>query len=137
MPRGPGARSWARTQSAPGPRGLDPFAFGGRSRKTCLFFVQALHPLCEEFGRAGATIRVNFVDRVMKLASPKSMGQVAGVCCRQAPLRGLLGALIVCACFIGAAVLVRQRGFPWFVWGWCAALAALIAPLMIADALAK
>src|SRR5205807_1655200 len=73
----------------------------------------------------------------MKLDSPKNMGQVAGVCCRQAPLRGLICALILCACFFGGAVLVWQQGFPWFVWGWCAAWAALIAPLIIADALAK
>ena len=73
----------------------------------------------------------------MKLDSPTNMGQVAGVCCRQAPLRGLLCALILCACFFGAAVLVWQQKFPWFVWGWCAAWAALIAPQIIADALAK
>jgi hypothetical protein len=73
----------------------------------------------------------------MKLDFPKNMGRLAGVRCRQAPLRGLIGALVVCACFIGFAVLVWQQGFPWFAWGGFAAVAALIAPLMIADALAK
>src|SRR5687767_9655939 len=73
----------------------------------------------------------------MKLHSPKNLRLVAGTCCRQAPLRGLVGSLIVCACFIGAAVLVWQRGFHWLVWGFCAALAALVVPLMMADALAK
>src|SRR5688500_3211954 len=73
----------------------------------------------------------------MKLDSPRNMGEMAGVCCRQAPLRGLIGALIVSACFIGAAVLLWQQGFPWFAWSGCAVLAALVAPLMIADALKK
>ena len=66
----------------------------------------------------------------MKVDSPKNMDQVAGMCCRQAPLRGLIGSLIVCACFIGFAVLLRHRGFPWFVWGGCAVLAALLVPLV-------
>lgn len=73
----------------------------------------------------------------MKLVSPNNMGQAAGACCRQAPLRGLIAALILCACLIGGAVLLWQQGFPSFVWVWCAAWAALIAPLTIADALAK
>src|SRR5947208_2989285 len=73
----------------------------------------------------------------MKVDSPKNMDQVAGMCCRQAPLRGLIGALILCACFIGAAILLWQQEFPWIVWGWCAVWAALLVPWILADALAK
>src|SRR5687768_2241425 len=73
----------------------------------------------------------------MKLDSAKNVGPVTGTCCRQAPVRGLVGGLIVSACFIGVAVLVWQGEFPWFVWGCCAAMAALVVPLIMADALAK
>jgi hypothetical protein len=65
------------------------------------------------------------------------MDQVAGVCCRQSPLRGLVGSLIVCAFLIGFVFLLRQRGVPWFVWGGCAVLATLLERLFLADALAK
>lgn len=73
----------------------------------------------------------------MKLNTPKNMDPMAGICCRQSPLRGLVGALIACALLIGATVLCWHLGSPWFVWGGCAVLAALIVPLMGADALAK
>ncbi len=73
----------------------------------------------------------------MKLDSPKHMDRVTGMCCRQAPLRGLIGSLVLCACFIGGAVLLWQQGFPWIVWCWCAVLAVLLVPWILADALAK
>jgi hypothetical protein len=65
------------------------------------------------------------------------MDQGAGVCCRQSPLRGAIGGLIVCAFLIGFVFLLRHRGVPWFVWGGCAVLAALLKHLFITDALAK
>src|SRR5262249_37937381 len=98
---------------------------------------QAPLPVPEYVCGAGATVPVNWVDRVMQLDSPKNRGQVAGVRCRQSPLRGLVGALVVCAFLIGLVLLLRHRGVPWFAWGGCAVLAALLVPLMIADALAK
>jgi hypothetical protein len=73
----------------------------------------------------------------MKLESPNEMGHVEGMRCRQAPLRGLVGGLVLCVCFVGLAVIVWQRGFPWFAWGPCVALAALFVPLVLADAAAK
>jgi hypothetical protein len=73
----------------------------------------------------------------MKLDSPNNMGQMDGMCCRQSPLRGLVGALVLCAGFIGVAFLVRHKGLPWFVWGWCAVVAALVVLLAIRDSLAK
>jgi hypothetical protein len=73
----------------------------------------------------------------MKVDSPKNMGQVAGMCCRLSPLRGLVGGLIVCAFLIGIVFLLQHRGFPWFIWGGCALLAALLVPWFIGDALAK
>jgi hypothetical protein len=73
----------------------------------------------------------------MKVDSPKNMGQVDGMCCRQSPLRGLVGSLIFCAVLIGFVFLLRNRGVPWFVWGGCAVLAALLVPWLLADALAK
>lgn len=72
----------------------------------------------------------------MKLVSPENMGQ-AEVWCRQSPLRGLVGAVIVCAFLIGAVVLVWQRGFHWFIWGGGGVLAALLVAWFLADALAK
>jgi hypothetical protein len=73
----------------------------------------------------------------MKVDSPKKMDQVAGLCCRQAPLRGLVGSLIFCGILIGIVLLLWQQEFPWFVWGGFAVLAALLAPWILADALAK
>ena len=73
----------------------------------------------------------------MRVDLPNNMGQVDGVCCRQSRLRGLIGALIVCAFLIGFVFLLRHRGVPWFVWGGCAVLAGLLAPWFIADAFAK
>lgn len=72
----------------------------------------------------------------MKVDSPKNMDQVAGMCCRQAPLRGLVANLIFCAILVGFVFLLHG-GFPWFVWGWCAVWTALIVPWLVADALAK
>lgn len=73
----------------------------------------------------------------MKLDLPTNMGQVAGLRCRQSPLRGLIGGLVVCAILIGFVVVFRHWGLPWFAWGGCALLAALFVPLVIVDALAK
>jgi hypothetical protein len=73
----------------------------------------------------------------MKVDSPENMGSVAGTCCRQSPLRGLVGSLIVCAFLIGFVFVLWHRGVPWFVWGGCAVLAALLVPWFLADALAK
>jgi hypothetical protein len=73
----------------------------------------------------------------MKVDSPKNMGHVAGMCCRQSPLRGLVGSLIFCAVLIGLVFLLRQQGFPWVMWGGCAALAGLLVPWLLYDALAK
>jgi hypothetical protein len=73
----------------------------------------------------------------MKVDSPKNMDQVAGLCCRQAPLRGLVGGLIFCAILIGVVFLALYGGFPWFVWGGCAVVAALFVPWILAVALAK
>jgi uncharacterized membrane protein len=53
----------------------------------------------------------------MKLQTVKEMGPVAGLCCRQSPLRGAIGGLIVCTFIIGAAFLCWHRGLPWYVWG--------------------
>jgi hypothetical protein len=65
------------------------------------------------------------------------MDQVDGMCCRQSPLRGLVGSLIVCAFLIGFVFLLRHGGVSWFVCGGCAVLAALLKHLFLADALAK
>ncbi len=73
----------------------------------------------------------------MKVNAPTNMGQVDGMCCRQSPLRGLVGSLIFCAVLIGLVFLLWHRGFPWFVWGWCAGLAALLVPWLVYDALVK
>ncbi len=64
------------------------------------------------------------------------MGEADGLSCRQSPLRGLVGSLIVCAFLIGTVFLWRRLG-TWFVWGSYAVLAALLAIWFIADALAK
>jgi hypothetical protein len=72
----------------------------------------------------------------MKVDSPKNM-EVAGMCCRQSPLRGLIGGLIVCAFFIGFVLILRHWEVSGFVWGGCAVLAALLVPWFLADALAK
>jgi hypothetical protein len=73
----------------------------------------------------------------MKLDSPTNMGQAVGTCCRQSPVRGLVGSLVFCAILIGSAVLLWQQGFPWFAWGGGAVLAALLVPWLLYDALAK
>jgi hypothetical protein len=73
----------------------------------------------------------------MKVDSPKNMGRVAGMCCRQSRLRGLVGALIFCAILIGPVFLLRQREAPWFLWGCCEVLATILVPFVIVDALAK
>jgi hypothetical protein len=79
----------------------------------------------------------SLAEQVMKVDSPKNMDQVVGTCCRQSPLRGLVGGLIVCALLIGFVFVLWHRGVPWFVWGGCAVLAALLVPWFFADALAK
>lgn len=73
----------------------------------------------------------------MKPHSVTEMREVAGVCCRQSPLRGAAGGLILCAIFVGASFLARHAGTPWFVWGGCDVLAGLVVPVVIRDALAK
>lgn len=73
----------------------------------------------------------------MKFHLPTNMGEPAGVCCRQSPLVGAVGGLVVAAAFVGAAVLCQQSGFHWLVWGGCAALAAVIVPLLAWDVVAK
>src|SRR5262245_15332882 len=73
----------------------------------------------------------------MKLVSPTNMDQVAGMCCRQSRLRGLVGSLVFCAILIGLVFLLWQQEFPWFAWGWCAVLTALLVPWILADALLK
>lgn len=73
----------------------------------------------------------------MKVDSPKNMGSVDGLCCRQAPLRGLVGGMIFCALLMGCVLLLRHGGFPWFVWGWCALWAVFLVPWILADVLAK
>ena len=73
----------------------------------------------------------------MKLDSPKNLPPVAGLCCRQSPLRGLVGGLIVCAFLFGLVFLLWHRGVSGFVWGGCAVLAALLALWFLTDALAK
>jgi hypothetical protein len=102
-----------------------------------LLFDQSLLLASEYACEAAATVRINLAEPGMKVNSPKDMGQVAGMRCRQSPLRGLVGGLIVCAFLIGFVFLLRYRGVPWFVWGGCAVLAALLVPWFLADALAK
>jgi len=59
--------------------------------------------------KADGTVAVNLAERVMKVDSPKNLDQVAGMCCRQSPLRGLVGGLIVCAVLIGFVFLLWHR----------------------------
>src|SRR5437868_14972350 len=73
----------------------------------------------------------------MKLPSVREMGEVAGVCCRQSRLRGVLGALAFTAILIGAAFLTRHFGAPWFMWGAFAVLAVLVVPAAFRDVLAR
>jgi hypothetical protein len=73
----------------------------------------------------------------MKLYSPKDMDQVAGMCCRQSPLRGAIGGLILCAVLIGGVFVGRQVGAPAPVWILCAIVAALLVPLVVGDMVAK
>jgi hypothetical protein len=73
----------------------------------------------------------------MKVDSPKNMEQVAGICCRQALVRGLIGSLIGCAILIGFVLVLWHFGVHWLFWGVVAVLAALLVPSFIADALAK
>jgi len=65
------------------------------------------------------------------------MDQAAGLCCRQSPLRGAIGGLILCAAFVGGVFLARRAGAPAPVWIVCAILAALIVPLVVVDMVAK
>jgi hypothetical protein len=111
--------------------------FVGPRRTLCQFFHQFLLLVTEYVCRANVTVQVNLAERVMKVDSPKNMDQVAGMCCRQSPLRGLVGGLIFCAVLIGLVFLLRHGGVPWFVWGWCAVWAALLEHWILADALAK
>lgn len=73
----------------------------------------------------------------MKLCSPREMTPRAGICCRQSPLRGTVGGLVLCAAVLGAALLWRHLGAPWLIWGGCALLAAVVVPAVLADMLAK
>jgi hypothetical protein len=73
----------------------------------------------------------------MKLHSVTEMGEVAGLCCRQSRLRAAVGALILSAILVGAVILGRQVGAPWFVWGGLAVLAGLFVPIVLRDAFAK
>lgn len=74
---------------------------------------------------------------VIKVHSSAEMQQTAGTCCRQSPVRSIVGSLIVCSFLIGFVLVLWQRGVHWLFWGGCAALAALLVPWFIADALAK
>jgi hypothetical protein len=112
-------------------------SFGGPRRNKCLLFDQSLLLVSEYLCKAVATVGGNLAGRGMKVDSPKNMDRVAGMCCRQSPLRGLVGGLIFCAVLIGIVFLMRHGGLPWFVWGWCAVVAALLVPWVLADALAK
>jgi hypothetical protein len=76
-------------------------------------------------------------ESVIKVHSLAEMNQTAGTCCRQSPVRGIVGSLIVCSFLIGFVLILWQRGVHWLFWGGCAALAALLVPWFIADALAK
>ena len=73
----------------------------------------------------------------MTLHTVMEMGPVAGVCCRQSQLRGTIGALIVAAVLVGVPIVTWRAGISWFVWGGCAAVAALFVPILIRDAVAK
>lgn len=73
----------------------------------------------------------------MTVGSPTNMGPVAGLCCRQAPVRGLVGGLVGCAVLVASAFLVWYRGAHWIFWGTFAVVAALIVPLVLGSALAK
>jgi hypothetical protein len=73
----------------------------------------------------------------MKLNSPEKLERQVGTVCRQSRLRGLVGGLVVCAFLIGFVFLMWQSGFPWYVWGGGAALAALLVLWFMVDALAK
>ena len=75
--------------------------------------------------------------RVIKVLSPADIDQTAGTCCRQSRVRGLIGSLIVCTFLIGFVLVLWQRGVHWLFWGGFAALAALLVPWFLADALAK
>jgi hypothetical protein len=107
----------------------------GQVKKT--IFDQSRRLGSEYIYKAVATVGINLTERVVKVDFPKNMGRVAGMRCRQAPLRGLVGGLIVCAFLIGFVFLLWQRGVPRFVWGGCAVLAALLVPWFLADAVAK
>jgi hypothetical protein len=96
-------------------------------------WLSASEYVCNAEARAG----INLLERVMRFDSPKNMAQMAGMCCRQSRLRGLIGGLLVCAFLIGFVLILRQRGVPSFVWGGCAVLAALLVPWFLADMLAK
>jgi hypothetical protein len=101
--------------------------FGGKSRG----------PIHEQLGNAGAELGFVLGNRFMKFYSPTALGQVAGLCCRQSPLRGAIGGLIGCAVVVGATFLVWYMGAPWVFWGGFAALAAILVPFVLRDILAK
>lgn len=73
----------------------------------------------------------------MKLMAPTHVGHVTGTCCRQSPIRGLVGALTVSAALIGFVVFLRHRGVPTIAWGGCAAVAGLLSAWFLTDACAK
>ncbi len=97
----------------------------------------------------------------MKLLSGEGLVQGTGLCCRQSRLRGVIGALLVCAFLIGAVFLVRrsaspvlrgslyqdrarrgiavsgQREVPQYLWIGFAVVGALVVPLVLRDTFAK
>lgn len=73
----------------------------------------------------------------MKLQSVTEMGQVDGLCCRQSPLRGAIGAVIFTAILTGGVFAAWYAGARWFLWGGGAVLVALFVPVAIRDVVAK
>ncbi len=73
----------------------------------------------------------------MKFYSPKDMNPVDGVCCRQSPVRGAIGGLILWAFLSGTTFLAQRAGAPALMWIGCAILAALIVPVVVTDMVAK
>lgn len=73
----------------------------------------------------------------MRLGFPTNTSQGDGLCCRQSRWRGVVSGLVFCSILIGLPVVCWHWGLPWFVWGACALVAALIVPLVVLDAVAK
>ncbi len=73
----------------------------------------------------------------MKLHSGEDLGQEAGLCCRQSPLRGAVGGLFACAFLVGMVLLLRHRGAPRLMWVGCALLAGVCVPIFLRGVLAK